>query len=161
MLNEQFLDYFKSEKNCSEQTITSYGLDLREFEEFFKSLDKNLTWTTVDETIIREWVIFMLDERNMKNSSVNRKLSTLRSFYHYLIKRGIIDTNPTMRVTGPKREKVLPAFVRTKEMDELIDMLDAAIACTAPSSSHYISQECAKANCCRSPTTTSTSAASR
>jgi integrase/recombinase XerC len=125
MLNEQFLDYFKSEKNCSEQTITSYGLDLREFEEFFKSLDKNLTWTTVDETIIREWVIFLLDERNMKNSSVNRKLSTLRSFYHYLIKRGIIDVNPTMRVTGPKREKVLPAFVRTKEMDELIDMLDA------------------------------------
>ncbi len=124
MLNEQFLDYFKSEKNCSEQTIRSYGHDLKEFEEFFKSLDDTLTWTTVDETVIREWIIYLLDGRKMKHSSVNRKLSTLRSFYHYLVKRQAIGENPTMRVTGPKREKVLPAFVRTKEMDELIAMLD-------------------------------------
>lgn len=123
MLTQEFLDYFESERNCSDKTIESYGKDLAEFEEFFNSLNENVSWETVDESIIREWTIYLLDEKQMKASSVNRKLSALRSFYHYLIKRGIVDVNPTTRITGPKRQKVLPVFMREKEMDRLLNLL--------------------------------------
>lgn len=123
MLKEKFLEYFKSERNCSALTILSYANDLEEFEMFFISLSENITWISVDESIVREWIIYLLDERKMKNSSVNRKLSTLRSFYHYLIKTNRIEKNPMTRIVGPKKQKILPAFVREKEMDELIELL--------------------------------------
>ncbi len=125
MLTDEFLDYFKSERNCSDHTIESYGKDLAEFEQFFKSLDGNIDWTTADESVIREWTIYLIDEMKMKNSSVNRKLSALRSFYHYLVKRKIVTTNPTTRITGPKRQKVLPSFLKENEMDTLLEMLEA------------------------------------
>lgn len=124
MLKEKFLEYFKSEKNCSDQTIVSYGTDLTEFERFFESLHEGVTWTSVDESVVREWMVYLLDERKMKSASVNRKLSTLRSFYHYLIKIGELKVNPMTRITGPKKEKVLPVFIREKEMDRLIDLLE-------------------------------------
>lgn len=124
MLKEKFLEYFKSEKNCSDQTIVSYGTDLAEFERFFESLHEGITWTSVDESVVREWMIYLLDEQKMKSASVNRKLSALRSFYHYLIKIGELKVNPMTRITGPKKEKVLPVFIREKEMDRLIDLLE-------------------------------------
>ncbi len=124
MLKEKFLEYFKSEKNCSDQTIVSYGTDLAEFEEFFESLYEGITWISVDESVVREWMIYLLDEQKMKSASVNRKLSALRSFYHYLIKIGELKVNPMTRITGPKKEKVLPVFIREKEMDRLIDLLE-------------------------------------
>ncbi len=124
MLKEKFLEYFKSEKNCSDQTIVSYGTDLTEFERFFESLHEGVTWTSVDESVVREWMVYLLDEQKMKSASVNRKLSTLRSFYHYLIKIGELKVNPMTRITGPKKEKVLPVFIREKEMDLLIDLLE-------------------------------------
>ncbi len=124
MLKEKFLEYFKSERNCSDQTITSYGTDLAEFEKFFESLHEGITWTSVTESVVREWMIYLFEEQKMKSASVNRKLSTLRSFYHYLIKIGELKANPMTRITGPKKEKVLPVFIREKEMDRLIDMLE-------------------------------------
>jgi len=124
MLKEKFLEYFKSEKNCSDQTIVSYSTDLAEFERFFESLHEGITWTSVDESVVREWMIYLLDEQKMKSASVNRKLSALRSFYHYLIKIGELKVNPMTRITGPKKEKVLPVFIREKEMDRLIDLLE-------------------------------------
>jgi integrase/recombinase XerC len=124
MLKEKFLEYFKSERNCSDQTITSYGTDLTEFEKFFESLHEGITWTSVTESVVREWMIYLFEGQKMKSASVNRKLSTLRSFYHYLIKIGELKVNPMTRITGPKKEKVLPVFIREKEMDRLIDMLE-------------------------------------
>jgi integrase/recombinase XerC len=125
MLKEKFLEYFKSERNCSPLTVASYGSDLDEFEEFFEGLNESITWKTVDETVVREWVINLLDDKKLENSSVNRKLSTLRSFYRYLLKIGAVDKDPMLRIVGPKKKKVLPAFIREKEMDELIDLLES------------------------------------
>ena len=124
MLKEKFLEYFRSERSCSPLTVTSYGTDLDEFEEFFGTLNEDLTWKTVDETVVREWIIYLLDDKQLENSSVNRKLSTLRSFYRYLLKIGAVDKDPMLRIVGPKKKKVLPVFIREKEMDELIDMLE-------------------------------------
>ena len=123
MLRQKFLEYFEAERNCSPQTIASYGNDLSEFQEFFQSLNEDINWQTVDESVVREWVIYLLDAQGLKASSVNRKLSTLRSFYHYLVKIKVISINPMTRITGPKKEKVLPAFIRESEMDRLLEML--------------------------------------
>lgn len=125
MLKEKFLEYFKSERNCSPLTVASYGSDLDEFEEFFEGLNESITWETVDETVVREWVINLLDDKKLENSSVNRKLSTLRSFYRYLLKIGAVDKDPMLRIVGPKKKKVLPVFIREKEMDELITLLES------------------------------------
>lgn len=124
MLKEQFLEYYKSERNCSELTIISYKKDLEEFEAFCQSLNEDITWTTADEDIIREWIIYLLDEQKMSAASVNRKLSTLRSFYHFLVKLKKVSTNPMSRIVGPKKKKVLPTFVREQEMDNLIELLN-------------------------------------
>lgn len=124
MLKKQFLEYYKSERNCSELTIVSYKKDLEEFEAFYQSLNEDITWTTAGEDIIREWVINLLDEQKMSAASVNRKLSTLRSFYHYLVKLKKVSTNPMSRIVGPKKKKVLPTFVREQEMDNLIEILN-------------------------------------
>ena len=125
MLKEKFLEYFKSERNYSQLTVDSYGTDLDEFEEFFESLHESITWETVDETVVREWIIYLLDEKKLENSSVNRKLSALRSFFRYLLKIGAVPKDPMLRIVGPKKKKVLPVFIREKEMDELFEMLEA------------------------------------
>ena len=124
MLKEKFLEYFKSERNYSQLTVDSYGTDLDEFEEFFESLHESITWETVDETVVREWIIYLLDEKKLENSSVNRKLSALRSFFRYLLKIGAVEKDPMLRIVGPKKKKVLPVFIREKEMDELFELLE-------------------------------------
>ena len=86
MLIEPFLDYLRLEKNCSEKTIVSYGTDLTKFEEFFKSVDEEVDFTTVDADVIRLWVVSLMDG-GYTSTSVNRKLSSLRSFYRYLLRK--------------------------------------------------------------------------
>lgn len=124
MLTDEFLIYFQTERNKSDLTIDSYRVDLQEFETFFDSLNEGITWINVDENTIREWIIYMMDEQHMKASSVNRKLSALRTFFRYLLMTKHIERNPMVRVSGPKRQKPLPAFVRDDEMNLLLDHLD-------------------------------------
>ncbi len=124
MLKEKFLEYYKAERNCSALTVESYRNDLSGFQTFFESLNEDIQWTTVDEDIIREWIIYLLDNEKMATSTVNRKISALKSFYHYLMKTGDIQHNPTLRIVGPKKKKTLPTFIKETEMDQLIDLLD-------------------------------------
>ena len=124
MLTEDFLIYFQTERNKSDLTVENYRIDLKEFETFFDSLNEGITWTNVDESTIREWVIYMMEEQQLKASSVNRKLSALRSFFRYLLMTRRIDVNPMLRITGPKRQKPLPAFMRDDEMNRLLEYLD-------------------------------------
>ena len=124
MLTDEFLIYFQTERNKSDLTVDSYRVDLKEFESFFDSLNEGITWTNVDENTIREWIIYMMDEQHMKASSVNRKLSALRTFFRYLLMTKRIGRNPMLRITGPKRQKPLPVFVRDGEMNQLLEYLD-------------------------------------
>ena len=123
MLTEDFLEYFRTERNKSELTVLSYRKDLEEFETFFESLKENITWTNVDESIVREWIIYLMDDQHMTASSVNRKLSALRSFFHYLLRMQVITSNPMTRITGPKKQKYLPVFVRENEMNIMLEEL--------------------------------------
>ncbi|WP_196032262.1 tyrosine-type recombinase/integrase [Phocaeicola massiliensis] len=120
MLIEPFLDYLRLEKNCSEKTIVSYGTDLTKFEEFFKSVDEEIDFTTVDADVIRLWVVSLMDG-GYTSTSVNRKLSSLRSFYRYLLRKKIVAVDPTFKVVGPKKKKPLPVFVKEEDMNRLLD----------------------------------------
>jgi len=123
MLTEDFLEYFRTERNKSELTVLSYRKDLEEFETFFESLKENITWTNVDESVVREWVIYLMDDQHMTASSVSRKLSALRSFFHYLLRMQVVTSNPMTRITGPKKQKYLPVFVRENEMNTMLEEL--------------------------------------
>lgn len=117
---EQFLKYLRLERNYSDQTIVSYREDLELFLLFFKKKDVQLSWETIDADVVRDWVEYMMDKGNSA-TSVNRRLSALRSFYRYALKRKLVERNPIYNVKGPKRQKTLPQFLKEAEMDKLID----------------------------------------
>lgn len=120
MLVNQFVDYMRYERNMSPRTIQSYSEDLADFESFFKNLDDQLSWETIDQDIVREWVESMMDRGNTA-TSVNRRLSSLRSFYRFALKRKLVEVNPARLVKGPKKAKPLPQFVKEADMNRLID----------------------------------------
>jgi len=117
---KRFLDYLQFERNYSAKTVKEYGDDLREFESFIKNLDADLAWETVDPAVIREWMESMMDKGNAA-TSVNRRLSAVRSFYRFALSRGFVSSDPAHAVTGPKKHKSLPQFMREREMEALLD----------------------------------------
>ena len=120
MLIKDFLNYLRLERNYSERTIVAYEEDLREFEEYFKKTDAELDFRSVHSDNVRNWMVSLMDEGRTE-TSVNRKLSSLRSFYRFLLRRKEITVNPMLKVVGPKKKKPLPSFVREKDMDRLLD----------------------------------------
>lgn len=120
MWKEKFIDYLRYEKNYSSQTEISYLKDITQFEEFIKSRDENLSLITIDSDIVRIWISCLV-EQGFKASSVNRKLSSLKSFYKYLTKYGIIEKSPVKNITGPKLKSRIPSFVNDKQMSEILD----------------------------------------
>ena len=118
---EEFLNYMRYELNRSAQTIQSYGGDLRAFEAYFKNLDDHdVSWESVDSDIIRDWMESMMDKGNTA-TSINRRLSALRSLYRFALSRRLVERDPAHGITGPKKQKPLPQYVREAEMDELLD----------------------------------------
>ena len=116
-----FIDYLRYERNYSARTLEEYQADLKAFERYYKTLDCELTWATVDGDGIRQWMLHLMEENDNAPSSVNRRLSALRSFYRFLLRRGLVDRDPARMVTGPKKEKPLPAYVKESEMNRLLD----------------------------------------
>ena len=123
MLKESFLEYLSLERNYSDKTVISYGTDIAKFEEYFKGVDESLDFTAVDSDVVRSWVLKLMDE-GYEAASVNRKLSSLRSFYRYLLRKKMVAADPTQKVAGLKRKKPLPVFVREADMDRLLDAAD-------------------------------------
>lgn len=123
MLKDSFLKYLLLERNYSEKTILSYGIDLDEFEAYFKGVDEELEFTSVDADIVRGWVLSLMDGGRAE-TTVNRKLSSLRSFYHYLLRQKLVTMDPVAKVVGPKKKKPLPVFVRDEAMEQLLDESD-------------------------------------
>ena len=119
MINE-FLNYLKFERNRSDLTIKNYGEDLRAFKEFYGNLEGCHSWKSVDSDIIRDWMESMMD-KGYSATSINRRLSALRSFYRFALARKLVDKDPVHGVTGPKKGRPLPQFLKENEMDRLLD----------------------------------------
>ncbi|MCQ2225852.1 MAG: tyrosine-type recombinase/integrase [Paludibacteraceae bacterium] len=121
MLIDRFLQYIKYEKGYSSHTFVSYRTDLSQFEKFVmeRSGAKEIALDKVDSCLIREWIVSMM-EAGSSASSVNRKLSTLKSFYTYLCKQEVIEKSPMSQVVSPKTKKRLPHFLREEEMSDML-----------------------------------------
>ena len=120
-LIDSFIEYLKSERNKSERTQVLYRTALEDFKAFYEGLNEGLGWESMTSDVVREWVVYLLDGKHQSNATVNLNLSALRTFYHYLKLVGVVTHNPMQRVVGPKKSKVLPVFVKEKDMDRLLD----------------------------------------
>lgn len=120
---DSFLDYLRLERAYSPRTVQSYGMDLNEFEAYLRRTDAELRLETVDADNVRNWTMEMM-EAGQKETSVNRRLSALRSFYRYLLRKGVVKVSPMQTVRGPKKKKPLPMFLREEEMNRLLDETD-------------------------------------
>jgi len=120
---EQFLNYLRFERNSSPQTVLTYEEALREFESYLTFRDSGLSLREADADLIREWMESLMDRGN-NASTINKKLSALRSFFRFALKRKLVDRDPAHCITGPKKAKPLPQFVREGEMDRLLDDME-------------------------------------
>ena len=121
MFLDSFLNYLKYERNYSKYTIASYSNDLSQFEEFVGSeIGGDYFPIKVDADIVRNWIVYLLDEK-VSPVTVNRKLSSLKSFFKFLVRQQVISANPIRLVRGPKVGKPLPDFVKERDMVFLLD----------------------------------------
>jgi len=118
MLLKSFITYLTHEKRYSQHTVTSYQTDLDQFEKFIEK--SALGFTEVKHTHLRNYLVELMEEGHSENT-INRKISTLRSFYKFLHRSGKIDQNPSALIKAPKIPKRLPVFVEAQKMDHLLD----------------------------------------
>lgn len=123
MLTDSFLDYLRYERNYSEKTVFAYGRDISQLQEFVQGEEEEFNPVSINPELIREWIVSLMD-RGYTSTSVNRKLSSLRSFYKYLLKQGVVDVDPLRKIAGPKKKKPLPSFLKEGDMDKLLDEVD-------------------------------------
>ena len=119
MLLQSFITYLSHEKRYSPHTISSYSTDLKEFEIFIKATFE-LEFLEVKPTHIRSYMMQMMEE-DFAEKSINRKISTLRSFYKFLVREEKADKNPAALIKAPKIPKRLPVFVDAIKMSKLLD----------------------------------------
>jgi integrase/recombinase XerC len=117
---DSFLDYLRFEKRYSHNTILSYQTDLEEFEGYINEEGEGSGLANADGRLIRSWVIHLM-ESGRSARTVNRKISTLKSFYKFLMRQQHIHINPMDKVMSPKLSKKLPSFVEADKMDLLLD----------------------------------------
>lgn len=116
---EQFLTYLQHEKRYSSHTIQSYRIDLVQFGDFILKTYE-LSLLEVKYIHVRDFMVSLMDN-DISANSVGRKLSTLRSFYKYLLKQNIITANPMKLIKAPKVPKKLPVFVDDEKLGLLLD----------------------------------------
>lgn len=122
---QPYIEYLKFEKRYSVHTLTAYQADLYEFTEFVKIQYGDTDLASINHGVVRSWLA-QLKEQGLTAKSLNRKISTLKSFFKYLLKTGIIDISPMAKVISPKIGKRLPVFVKEEETQLLLDSLNSS-----------------------------------
>lgn len=113
-----FIEYITSEKGYSEKTIRAYNTDLQQFKNYILADVGRFDIHHIDSEDIRRWLMYLLNQ-NISGRSVNRKLSSLRSFYKFLKREGFVLADPSKKVLSPKIKTRLPSFVREEAMERL------------------------------------------
>lgn len=121
-----YLSYIERERNYSSHTITSYANDLMQYCSFLRNEYPGLAHDhgAVDMSVIRAF-LGMLLENGVAKKSVVRKLSSLRSFYKFLVRKKIVSSNPAVNIVTPKVEKKLPQFVDKESMERVLSLPDS------------------------------------
>lgn len=117
-----YLEYLKYQKNYSDYTILSYKNDILEFIDYLSR--EGLNFKTIEYSDIRFYLMYLKDEKHDDNSSVSRKLSSLRGLYKYMANEGIVKTNVFSLVNAPKKSKKLPRYFEYNELEELFMVPD-------------------------------------
>lgn len=119
---EPFISYLKFEKRYSRHTVTAYSTDLRAFSDYIMPVYGDVPLGEISYLYIRSWLADLM-EQGLTARSVNRKISTLKSFFKYHIKMGAIGENPMFRIVAPKASKRLPSFINEQDMKVLNETL--------------------------------------
>lgn len=117
---EQFIQYLRYERNYSSHTVLAYKKDLEQFSLFLSNEYHEQDLSQADADMIRFWLLSLM-ESGVSARSVNRKLSSLKSFWRFLQAKGYVKENPTRGVLSPKVHKSLPSFLKAEEMDALLE----------------------------------------
>ena len=120
-----FFNYLYIEKGLSQNTVKSYKKDIDSFLSWSYELD-NLNFINFQEAEINNYISFLFESK-LKSSSVNRKISSLKALYLYLIKKNIINNSPVSEIVTPKQEKYLPISMSEDEVDKLLASPDLSI----------------------------------
>ncbi len=117
---DKYINYLRYEKNYSSHTEISYSTDLLQFKAFVEANYPGIDLISVDGDIVRFWIISLMEHKTSARS-VNRKLSSLKSFYRFLQRIGDISVNPLKKVSGPKAKKPIPSFINYNDMEKVLD----------------------------------------
>lgn len=125
MQKDKYIDYLTFEKRYSAHTILAYHTDLDDFTKFM-TLQYSITdLLQADHNLIRSWLISLID-RKISSRSINRKLSTLKSFYRFCLKQDLIKNNPMLKVVAPRTSKLLPVFLTHDNLNALLHNVEFA-----------------------------------
>lgn len=123
MEQNEFINYISYEKRYSHHTIHAYQKDLNQFSTYLIEQYQLNDVTKAGHQHIRSWLVYLIEE-GISTRSVLRKLSTLKSFYKYLLRNGRIDLNPTLVVVPPKTPSRNPEFIDEENMNDLFEKVD-------------------------------------
>ncbi|MGQ9706210.1 MAG: tyrosine-type recombinase/integrase [bacterium] len=118
-LIDEFIDYMRGFLLLSYNTVSAYSSDLSQFTEFLESYDSSITPVEIDNVAIRHYIAYLY-EKGISKRSVERKISTLKTFFRFLKKKGIVDTNPASTISFRRTPRPLPNFIRTPEDAEAL-----------------------------------------
>ncbi len=123
MLKNKFINYLSSEKRFSEHTVISYSTDLTQFLNFINVEFKISTQVSgISFQIVRSWITSLL-EKGVSPRSVNRKISTLKTYFKFLIRENAITESPMLKVVAPKSKKRLPVFIEENQIENLLNQI--------------------------------------
>jgi len=114
---EKYLDYLKYERHYSSYTILNYQHDLLEYFDYLTK--EHLNYLEVEYSDTRFYLTYLKEEKKIKNTSLNRKISSIRGFYKYLVNQEVLSSNVFSLLKSPKKEKKLPKFFEYNELEEL------------------------------------------
>ena len=116
---DRFIEYLKYQRNYSDFTCNNYKKDLNEYNSFI--LSNKINYKNMDYNEAKEYVIY-LNKKNDAKSTISRKLSSLRTFYKYLVLNNKVESNPFLLVSSPKKEKRIPKFINYNNMEEILNV---------------------------------------
>ncbi|HXB29169.1 MAG TPA: tyrosine-type recombinase/integrase, partial [Puia sp.] len=122
-LSQPFIDYLKFEKRYSAHTVRAYNDDLDQFFSYMETAFGESTISAITTSIVRSWLA-SLKEQKIKSKSINRKISSLKSFFKFLLRSGVLEKSPMAGIISPKSGKRLPVYVEEKDMQLLMEHVE-------------------------------------
>jgi integrase/recombinase XerC len=117
---DSFFTYILYEKRYSKHTVVSYRNDLSCFQSYLLETYQISNLEDTDYNMVRSWIVTLVEDK-LSARTINRKIASLRSFFKFLQKKGLIEKSPLQKIVAPKIKKSLPVFVEDKQMTELLD----------------------------------------